>query len=219
MSRTTKQIIAVVLTVAILAIMWWGSYAPMRKAEMFISTLQGLQSTPASSLQDLENRLSAPLDAPSPIGQEELVRNMANNILSFVQRSNDASTTADLIAFLHGYYDPILTSGKGMSFGQDLYLMGATEEAAFVRTGNPQYLMDAQKYYETAVQLGPNRPQALYGLFDVYRFEGNVQGAVSIAQKITTLWPTDTNIQQGLAAFMAQVQQQEKLQQGQKVGK
>ena len=211
MSRNTKQVIAVILTVAILAVAWWGSYAPMRKAEMFISTLQGLQSTPASSLQDLENRLSAPLDAPSPIGQEELVRNMANNILSFVQRSNDASTTAALITFLHGYFDPIIANGKGMSFGQDLYLMGAIEEAAFVRTGNPQYLADAQKYYETAVQLGPNRPQALYGLFDIYRFEGNVQGAIGIAQKITTLWPTDTNIQQGLAAFMAQVQQQEKL--------
>jgi len=51
-------------------------------------------------LQDLESKLSTPLDYPSPIGQEELVRNMANSILSFVQQSNDASSTAALIGYL-----------------------------------------------------------------------------------------------------------------------
>jgi hypothetical protein len=210
MSRTAKQIIAVILSVFILAIAWWGSYAPMRKAQEFISTLQALQTTPASSLQDLETRLSAPLNQPSPIGQEELVRNMANNILTFVQQSQDATTTAQLVSFLHSYYDPILASGRGMSFGQDLYLMGAIEETAFVRTGDPTYLIAAQKYYEQAVSDGPNRPQAQYGLFDVYRFEGNVASATAVGQNILREWPTDTNVQQGLAQFLQEAQSQTK---------
>jgi hypothetical protein len=206
MSRSSKQIIAVALTVAILVIAWWGSYSPMRKAETFIATLQGLQTTPATSLQDLETRLSTPLEYPSPIGQEELVRNMANNILSFVQRSTDATTTAELMAFLDHYYNPILAQGKGMSFGQDLYLMGAINETAFVSTHDPRYLADAQKYYEEGVALGPNRPQCLYGLFDIYRFEGNVTSTTAIADKILSQWPTDQNIQKGLAALLAQTQ-------------
>ena len=53
-----------------------------------------------------------------------------------------------------------------MSFGQDLYLMGAINETAYAHTGNPAYLAAAQKYYEEGVALGPNRPQSLYGLFD-----------------------------------------------------
>ena len=204
MPRATKQFIAIILTVAILAIAWWGSYAPMRKAEIFIATLQNLQATPASSLQDLETRLAAPLDYPAPIGQEELVRNMANNILNFVQHSTDASTTAQLIGFMHGYYDPIIAEGKGMSFSQDLYLLGAIHETAFVQTHDPKYLAAAQQYFEQGVAVGPDRPQSLYGLFDVYRFEGNVASATAVGAKILTLWPDDQAIKQGLATFMAQ---------------
>ena len=87
---------------------------PMRKAQMFIATLQGLQTQAgaATSLQDLESKLSVPLDYPSPIGQEELVRNMANSVLSFVQQGSNASSTAALISYLNSYYDPIL-AGKG----------------------------------------------------------------------------------------------------------
>jgi len=206
MSRTSKQIIAVVLVAVILVIAWWGSYTPMRKAEMFIATLQGLQTTPATSIQELVTRISAPLDYPSPIGQEELVRNMANNILNLVQRSSDATTTAQFMAILNHYFDPIVAQGKGMSFGQDLYLLGAINETAFVQTHNPEYLLGAQKYYEEAVSLGPNRPQALYGLYDIYRFEGNVASTTVIVQKILSQWPTDQNVKQGYADFMTQMQ-------------
>jgi hypothetical protein len=205
MSRNAKQFIAVILTVAILVVAWWGSYAPMRKAEIFISTLQNLQATPASSLQDLETRLAVPLDYSSPIGQEELVRNMANNILSFVQHSTDATTTAQLIGFMHHYYDPITDQGKGMSFSQDLYLLGAIHETAFAQTHDPQYLLAAQKYFEKGVEIGPDRPQSLYGLFDVYRFEGNVASATAIGDKILSLWPTDQNIAPSLSQLQAQV--------------
>ncbi len=203
MDSTVRKVIAVVLGAFVVGVGIYGSYLPLRKAQTFISTLQSLQSSPASSLSELESRISIPIEYPSPIGQEELVRNVANSVLSFVQRSQDATTTANLIGFLHTYYDPILDQGSGMSFGQDVYLMGAINEIAFAGTGDPHYLLDAQKYYSEGNQLGPNRPQPLYGLFDVYRAEGNVTGTVMIANKIHTNWPGDTRIQQSLAQFLA----------------
>jgi hypothetical protein len=177
----------------------------MRKAQMFIATLQGLQTPQgqATSLQDLENKLSAPLDEPSPIGQEELVRNMANSILSFVQQSKDATSTAALIGYLNSYYDPILNQGKGMSFGQDLYLEGAINEIAFANIGNPTYLATAQKWYQEGQALGPNRPQSLYGLFDVYRTENDTTGTIAVGTTIMRNWPTDTNIKQAMATYEA----------------
>jgi hypothetical protein len=203
MDRTYKQVIAVILSVLILAVAVYGSYLPMRKAEIFIATLQGLQSTPAGSLNELETRLAVPLAYASPIGQEELVRNMANNVLGFIQQSSDATTTGEMMSFLNGYYEPVVTRGKGMSFGQDLYLLGAINEMAFVRTENPGYLQASQHYYEEGEQFGPNRPQSLYGLFDVYRAENNVPEATTIAEKILTNWPTDQNVAQSLRAFLA----------------
>ena len=205
MQSTTKQIIAAIVTAFVLFLAVYGSYLPMRKAEMFIGALQGMQTTPVTSLGDLESRVSPALDAPSPIGQEELVRNFANSVLGFVQNNTNPSSTMELMSFLNSYYGPILQRGKGMSFGQDMYLMGAINEVAFVKTGNPSYLGASKQYYQEGSALAPNRPQTLYGLFDVYRFANDVPDAVSTAQRILVNWPTDTNVQQGLAAFEAQV--------------
>jgi hypothetical protein len=203
MHRITKQIIAGIVTLFVLFVAVWGSYLPMRKAEMFIGALQSMQTQPVSSLGDLEGRFSPPLNAPSPIGQEEIVRNLANSVLGFVQGNQNASSTQELLSYLFSYYDPILARGKGMSFGQDLYLVGAINEMAFVRTGDPAYLAASKQYYSEAVELGPNRPQALYGLFDVYRFLNDMPDAESTAKTILTDWPTDQNIKQGLATLEA----------------
>jgi hypothetical protein len=202
--RTYQKVIAIIIVAAILGIAFYGSYLPMRKAEIFITTLQGLQTSPATSLSDLETRLSVPLDYPSPIGQEELVRNMANSVLSFVQQGGDASSTNELINYLNTYYDPILNAGKGMSFGQDLYLEGAINEIAFAQTGDPTYLAAAQKWYLEGNQLGPNRPQPLYGLFDVYRAEDDTTDTIAIGTTIERNWPTDTTIEQSLEQYMTE---------------
>ena len=116
MTRTTKQVIAIVISILVLGVAAYGSYLPMRKAQIFIATLQGLQSSPVSSLNELQTRLAVPLDYPSPIGQEELVRNTANNILGFISQGADPTSTAVLVSFLANYYDPIIARGKGMSF-------------------------------------------------------------------------------------------------------
>lgn len=203
--RTYQRVAAIIIVAAIMGIAIYGSYLPMRKAQIFIATLQGLQTQQgqATSLQDLENKLSVPLDYPSPIGQEELVRNMANSVLSFVQQGGDASSTAALISFLNSYYDPILNQGRGMSFGQDVYLEGAINEIAFATTGDPTYLAAAQKWYQEGVALGPNRPQSLYGLFDVYRAEGDVTDTIAIGTTILHNWPADTTIQQAIMQYLA----------------
>ncbi len=205
MDRTYKTTIAVVLSLCVLAVAAYGSYLPMRKAQIFIGTLQGFQSKPPTSLQDLETRLSVGLDYPSPIGQEELVRNTANSILGLIQRGTDATTTAQLVAYLNTYYDPILARGKGMSFGQDLYLEGVVNEVAFAQTGNQNYLQSSINYYRTANELGPNRPQPLYGLFDVYRAAGDVTNTQAVANKLLGNWPTDQNISSALAQFLMSV--------------
>ena len=202
MTRTTKQVIAVVVSLFIVAAAIYGSYLPMRKAQIFIATLQGLQGSPVSSLNELTDRLSVPLDYPSPVGQEELVRNTANNVLGFISQGADPTSTAVLVSFLNAYFAPIIAREKGMSFGQDLYLMGAINEMAYVHSGNPVYLTAAEKYYADGVALGPNRPQSLYGLFDVYRAEGNVANATAIGQRILSNWPSDVNITNSLQAFL-----------------
>lgn len=204
MDRTIKGVIAVVLCAAIAAVAAYGSYLPMTKAQIYIGMLQGFQSQPPSSLEDLETRIAVPLDYPSPIGQEEIVRNTANNVLSLLQRGLDATSTAQLIDFLNGYFDPIIARGRGMSFGQDVYLEGAINEIAFAQTGQAKYLDQAKQYYELGEKLGPNRPQTLYGLFDIYRAMGDATNTKLIAEKILANWPSDAQrIDAGMAQFFS----------------
>ena len=202
MNPTPKRIIAIAVGIAILSIAYYGSYLPLRKAQGFIATLQNLQVQPPTSIGDLETRLSYPLNTPSPIGQPELVRNTANSVLNFVQQSPNQSTTDELVSFLMSYYLPILDRGHGMSFGQDLYLGGAINEIAFTRTGQANFLQSAQHFYEEGNQLGPGRPQPLYGLFDIYRAEGNVPSTTAVAETILNNWH-DTSVQQSLLEFIA----------------
>ena len=128
------------------------------------------------------------------------MRNMANSVLAFIQQGGDASSSAQLISYLNSYYEPILASGKGMSFGQDLYIQGAINEIAFAQTGDPSYLAASKQYYLEANQLGPDRPQALYGLFDVYRAEGDVTNTFMIGNKILSNW-NDLRIRASLLQF------------------
>jgi len=202
MDSTVKKVIAVAAVAFIAAIWVYGSYLPVRKAQIFISTLQELQTKPVTSLDELKSRLSAPLDYPSPIGQEELVRNMANSVLAFVQRGADPTSTSELIGFLDSYYDPIISRGKGMSFGQDVYLLGMINELAFAHTGDGKYMDAAKKYYVEANQLGPDRPQPLYGLFDVYRTMGDVPDTQMVVDKILANWPDDQGVRAALAQFL-----------------
>jgi len=90
-----------------------------------------------------------------------------------------------------------------MSFGQDVYLEGAINEIAFAETGNQSYLDAAKQWYSEAHQLGPDRPQALYGLFDVYRAANDVPDTIATAKQIIANWPSDARIQQALQQFTA----------------
>ncbi len=203
--RIYKKTIGVIIVAVIFAVAVYGSYLPMRKAQLFIATLQDLDAHPAAAVIELQQRIAPPLDYPSPIGQEELVRNVGNSVLGFVQGSHDPRAIDAMLTFLGGYFDPIVARGTGMSFGQDLYLLGAMNEIAFENTGEPSHIEDARKYFEEGMALGPNRPQSLYGLFDVDRAMGDVTSTAEIARTILTNWPNDERVQQSFADFLSRV--------------
>jgi hypothetical protein len=200
MSPTLKRIIGVLAAIFILSIAYYGNYLPLNKSQTFIKTLQGLSS--AHSLKEFEDMLSVPLAIPSPIGQEELVRNSANIAMNLVQQNNDPKTIGEIINFLEKYYQPIIDYGRGMSFEQNLYVLGTINEIAFVKTHQIDFLRAADKYFRKGLELGPQRPQFLYGMFDVYRTEGNVDASKQIAAQILSQWPDDARTQQGLEQFL-----------------
>lgn len=205
MSSTLKKILGVLFSAFILSVAYYGSYLPLNKSEAFISALRSMQSI--KSLADFEQTFSAPLNMPSPIGQEELVRNTTNIVLNLVQQSNNPDVVEKAIDFIESYYNPIIDRGRGMSFEQNLYVLGAVNESAFVKTKQARFLGDSEKYYSKGLELGPKRPQFLYGLYDVYRIEGNVDGVKAIAAQILSQWPEDERVSASFAEFLQRAEE------------
>ncbi|MBI2048837.1 MAG: hypothetical protein HY434_00600 [Candidatus Liptonbacteria bacterium] len=198
-----RKACAVLLSAFILLGAYYGSFLPMRKSQIFISAMRDLRSV--TSVAEFKNVFARPLGVPSPIGQEELVRNGANTVLNVLQQTDKPEVIAELMDFVESSYRPIIERGRGMSFEQNLYIMGTLNELAFIKTQDNKYFAAAKSYYSEGLKLGPKRPQFLYGLFDIYRIEGNVEATKEIAAQILSQWPEDQRTKDALDEFMQKI--------------
>ena len=189
MNQSAKHIIAVSLGIVILAIGIYGNYLPWRKSVAYVSASQ--KATSAKSLDELKKIFTPALKLNSPIGQPELVRNLANSLMSVVRSTDNPELIDASLKFLAEYYNPIIEKGSGMSFGQDLYLVGVIHEISAIQSKNPVYLDVSEQAFLSGVEASPNRPQYLYGLMDVYRFKQDGDRFKSVADKILENWPND----------------------------
>lgn len=200
MSPEIKKAIAGLIVIFIVIVGYFGSYLPMVKSMLFISAIQSFSGV--RTIQDLEKNFSMPLDFYSPIGQEELVRNTTNTIVNILQNVSDPKGIVHLVNYVESYYNPIIERGKGMSFGQNLFVLGTINEVSFIRTGDKKYLTAAENYFKKEIVLGSKRPQGLYGLLDVYKFEDNKDAFKNVADQILGQWPNDSRTKKMVDEFL-----------------
>jgi hypothetical protein len=188
-----KKLAAYGAVLAIMFVSYYGNYLPLRKSQSFIYMTRTLGTV--RSWEQLQAVASESLDKPSPVGQEEIVRSFSNMILSVIRANGQSpALTSAVLQFIHQYYDPIIDRGRGMSFQQNLYVLGLMNQIAYAQTKDIAYLNDAERYFTTAVNLAPNRPQSLYGLLDVYRMKQDRKKMEEIGNRILSLWPQDQNV-------------------------
>jgi hypothetical protein len=200
MNATPKKFISILASAFIAFMIFYGSYLPYRKSRDFIRSLQ----IRVTSLQDFFDTFSVPLDEISPVGQEEIVRNLGSSVLGIVQNSNgQPELMKAAIDYLNNYYTPIISSDRGLNFGQDLFILGSINEVAFNKTNDPTYLLKAKEYYLRGLEHGPKRPQFLYGAFSVYLQSGDIANALRIGNQIMAQWPTDARMAATLKAIVA----------------
>lgn len=198
MQPLIRKIIAVILAVTLLVLAYLGSFLPMRKSTAFVRGIRAIDVIFASdkfTSELFENIMSKSLLMPSPIGQEEIVRQVTNIALDIIQQSSGKPKNAEsLVNFAESFYAPIIRRGRGMSFSQNLYVLGLMHRAALMQTRDGRHLAANIAYYEEGLRLSPNRPQFLYGLFDAYRLAGDFEKARKIGEKIVANWPTDKKV-------------------------
>ncbi len=198
MSDAVRKTIALVASAALLGIAYYGSYLPLQKSEAFIAALR--RAPTFQSLQDFQSTFNEVLAMPSPIGQEELVRNLSNMVLNVISANGqNLDLTSNMVQYIEGHFRPIMESGRGMSFTQNLYVLGNINQLAFIKTHDSRYLEAARQIYLAGYARGEKRPQFLYGLIDVYRLSGDANGILGVSGKVLALWPTDERVSQLVA--------------------
>jgi len=199
-----KPIAAILGCLALAGVAYYGNWLPLRKSQLFVAASREVQSV--ANFEEFAQVMRRPLDYPSPIGQQELVRNSVSSLIGLLRTPSgkDTALTSQVIAFTEKYYNPILTRDRGMSFGQDVYLLGVLYEVAALQTQNPAYFEKSKELFERSYRLSPHRPQTLYGLFDIYRFERNSAKVREVAERILRQWPNDEAIRSFLEKYEAE---------------
>lgn len=191
MHDVVKKIVAGAAVLVLGYVAYYGTYLPLQKSEVFIATVRGMGTV--RSVEEFANRFSVPLGIPSPVGHEELVRNMATEIVGLVGSGGTTPEVKEaLTKFVARSFAPMVAYGKGMSFGQDLYILGTLHRMVFQSTNKREYLDAAEQYFLKAFELGPRRPQPLYALLDVYLVKQDAGRVQKLAEQIHAQWPSDT---------------------------
>lgn len=199
MSELTKRIIAVAGVLIAAFVVIYGSFLPYRKSTLFISALQ--TANQATTLDEFLIPYMVALDATSPIGQNELVRNFANTVAGIsanVQKSGGQVNT-QLIRALGATFDryalPTIDRRSGLSQAQSFYAYSSAYMSLDDVDDTRQFRVRAKSLLDKVYELSPDRPQALYPLLDYAQRYGNEKDELTYAERIVALWPGDTKVQ------------------------
>ena len=195
MSLKLKQLIALGVTIVALALLYLSAYLPYVKSTLYINALQ--TAGQATTLQDYLAPYDTAFNFWSPVGQPELIRFFGNDILSMLTNQKQQLPEAVATALVNYTVDKLNSDplgAKGLNYSQSILIEASIFSAYGQEYKQASALQKAEELYQEGLQLSPNRPQFLYGLFSLYLAEGNVAAAKPIGEEILKYWPTDQNV-------------------------
>lgn len=181
MEFVKKMLIAIGMAAGILAI-YLGSYLPFVKAQRYVSLVRSFNSGEAQTLDQALEKIDGVIKFYSPIGQEEDVRYVLNDILNIIiQTQQGEAIDRSLVEHVEPY---ALQNDVRHTF-----VMGEIYRALWEKYGRENYYQKTESYYEKSLALAPHLPQLLNSMFGFYKANGNQEKMVEIGQIILKYWP------------------------------
>ena len=193
MPKDSKYIIALIATIATLFLLYFGSFLPLKKSQLYIDAVGG--SSQIRSVQEFNKLFSKTLDFYSPIGHGEVVYAYLNVIVGAVQNQQNKDIVEILLKEADKRMEPILKADKGSAYFQSLYSYALLYELAGNKFKDNNYYQKAADIYEIALKHSPGRPTLLYGLFRTYNVLGNTEKVKEIAEIIAKYFPAEGALQ------------------------
>ena len=171
MSNAILKISAAVLIIASAAGWWFGAYLPFQKSKRFIEVIRS--GSVIKTIDELERRFNAVLDFYSPVGEAEAIGFFADQMVNVLGTKPPAENPES----------PELTK---------VFLKVASlNEVGWIIYQKEEYFRRAENYLLEGLKISPNRPQYLYGLFNLYASVGDRERVKAIGEEILRFWPND----------------------------
>ena len=155
----TRKIILWALVAASIAGAYFSAYLPYTKASKYINAVR--QASQARSVDELKKLFDEVFNYYSPIGSEEVVKFLSNDITSLISQERAAEDVSRLlIEYIEPKFFPdnvrhMITGAKGY-------------ETLWRRWGKEEYYKKSEDYYLRAYAIGPKLPPVLYGMISIY---------------------------------------------------
>jgi tetratricopeptide (TPR) repeat protein len=168
------------IILAVLAI-YFGSYAPLHKAQLYIDALR--QTSSVSTVKQFEDLFDPVFNFYSPIGNEEVPKFLSSDIVGILNSNRVGSE--DVAKALVDYIEPHMLQDNV----RHLLSLGYMYEALWKKFQKDEYYNKAESYYLKVVQIGPTLPPGLYSLANLYQERGDQQKLFGVVGKILQYWP------------------------------
>ena len=180
-----KYIVSTIgIALAVLGVIY-GSFLPLLKAKLYIRAINNFSLI--KNLDEFKKNFNRPLDFYSPVGQEEIVKFLATEIIErLIYPGQQEIISRELVNYIEPRFS--YTDSKHLLLSASMY------GKIFNIYNNKNDLEKTEKYFQEILALNPKSPQALYGLFGVYQYKGEISKAKETAEIILRYWPEDERI-------------------------
>ena len=180
-----KKIILWVLIAAGILVVYFSAYLPFAKSSAYIHAVRRAQNL--KSVDEFKELFDSVFNFYSPVGEEEVVKFLSNDIMSLVGQER---ATEDVSRLLIEYIEPrfFLNNVRHMITGAKGY------ETLWRRWGKEEYFKKAEDYYLKAYAIGSKLPPVLYGMVGIYYAHRDFDKAKAIVDEILKYWPNDDRV-------------------------
>jgi len=200
MDKTVKKIITIFATIAILVIMYLGSYLPLLKSQLYVKILVLLETNKIHSVKEFLDLVNPALAFYSPIGQDEVVSYYTGGVLaSVISQQNNPQVVEGLVKETEKWMEPIIKSQKGFSVSQNLFNFAQIYLIAAPKIKSVAFLQKSIDLFKEGLKNSPNRYIFLEGLFNAYQIEGNKEGMKEVGNTILKYWPDKEEIKKAIS--------------------
>ncbi len=195
MNPIIKKLIAIIIIVGVIVLLYFGAYLPLKKGQLYIGALKEMSSKQAKSVKDLNDIFRKVFDFYSPVGNNEVMSAYLGVMLNIISQQDNKAVVDAIIGDVEKNATPVLEAPeKAFNYWQSVYTMGLIYRVAAIKFYDENYYQKALQTFEEGLKYSPNRPNLLYGLFDLYLAKGDKEKAKEIGQVILKYWPKDEEV-------------------------